>query len=232
MKPKSEPAHCRPEVWRYFTAQLERLAETNSLIHAAAAVAWQLDVEQEPAAVPGLLDELARGVLKNVRSQSPVALLAHLHAELFDERGFSGETRDYYSPRNSFLPEVLRKRRGLPVLLALVYKAVGERIGLEIEGLNTPGHFLTAVRDGDHWLLIDPYAGGRAMSIDEASARISEITGRPERLSWDDLPVADHPMWLARIILNLLAIYQRAANGPNAAAMEEMLRTVAENERD
>src|SRR5207253_2280148 len=102
----------------------------------------------------------------------------------------------YYSPANSYLPEVLRTRRGLPITLVLIYKCVAERIGLEVQGINSPGHFLAAVRRGERnknaekrggWMYVDPFYGGELLNRDDVCRRIAETTG---------LLPADSGQWL------------------------------------
>ena len=65
---------------------------------------------------------------------------------MFDEHGFSGNAADYYDPRNSFLNEVLDRKRGIPLTLALVYIEIGRRIGLPVQGVSFPAHFLVKCR--------------------------------------------------------------------------------------
>ena len=64
---------------------------------------------------------------------------------LFEEEGFAGNLERYYNALNSYLPVVLNARRGLPIVLGLIYKAVGESAGLLVEGINAPGHFLVRI---------------------------------------------------------------------------------------
>ena len=61
---------------------------------------------------------------------------------LFEVFGLRGNAEDYYNPANSYLCDVLATRRGLPITLSLVYKLVAEGVGLEVHGVNAPGHFL------------------------------------------------------------------------------------------
>ena len=68
--------------------------------------------------------------------------IATLNAYLYEELGFSGNREHYDDPRNSFLNEVLDRRTGIPISLAVIYLEVARRAGLRIEGVNFPGHFL------------------------------------------------------------------------------------------
>ena len=70
-----------------------------------------------------------------------------LHHVLYVDLAFRGNEASYYDPRNSFLHLVLRYRTGIPISLALVYMAVATRLGINVQGVNSPGHFLLRVAD-------------------------------------------------------------------------------------
>lgn len=76
---------------------------------------------------------------------------------------FHGRPSDYRRLESSLLPEVLRRRRGLPIMLSLVWSAVAARAGLTVHGIALPGHFIVAVggpEPGDEYVLADPFHGG------------------------------------------------------------------------
>jgi regulator of sirC expression with transglutaminase-like and TPR domain len=223
------PRYCRPEVWERFTTQVPLLHHTQGLVEAASVVAWQIEPAIKIDDVAFQLDALAALCSRGLHSYSPTAAVAHMHRELFEELGYTGNTADYYSPHNSLLPVVLEKRQGLPVILCLIYKAVAERMGLVVEGINTPGHFLAAVRTEDDWMIIDPFQAGRMLTIAEVGQLIEDVTSQPLKLTWEEMPIADHPLWLARIILNLIGIYERTGERQKSAAMKEMLQYLTEH---
>jgi hypothetical protein len=99
--------------------------------------------------------------------------------------GFQGESQDYQRLESSLLPDVLRRRRGLPILLSTVWTEVARRAGVPAYGVGIPGHFVVGVGDPDgHRVLVDPFAGGRLLPYDRARD-IAAGTGRqlkPEHL--------------------------------------------------
>jgi regulator of sirC expression with transglutaminase-like and TPR domain len=222
----SDSRYCQQEIWTKFESILAAISQNESLVVAAALVAAQNDGECEPERVLNELNELARKVASRTRSQQGQAILAHLHAVLFEELGMHGSREDYYSPHNSYINRVIESRTGLPVLLTLIYKYVGERVGLQIEGVNTPGHFMAAAHVDDEWLLIDPFDRGRMLTTGEATSLIASITGIEQVLTWDVLPIATHQQWLARIIMNLMAIFQQSDDRDAQLAMQEMFELV------
>lgn len=218
----SEPNLCRPEAFRAFAREMPEVNSVDGLVRAAAAISMHELEGVQPEAVLHKLDALADRVRSRVKGGQTLALLAHLHDVLFEEEGFVGNVNDYYNPLNSYLPAVLRTRRGIPITLVLVYKAVGSRLGLEIEGINAPGHFLARVDTFEGALLVDPFFSGRMLNEDEAFRRIEEMTGRrlPHRPGY--LRPATHRRWLARMLANLHNIFAEAARREDLAAMTEL----------
>ena len=83
--------------------------------------------------------------------------LARLRRFLFEELGFRGDRMDYYSPSNSLLHEVLRRRLGIPLTLGIIMLELGWRIGIPFEGVGFPGHFLVRLTGEERDLLLDPF---------------------------------------------------------------------------
>jgi regulator of sirC expression with transglutaminase-like and TPR domain len=160
-------------------------------------------------------------------------LMAHLHTVFFDEQGYHGDTENYYNPLNSYLPAVMERRVGLPVTLTLLYKAVGERIGLRIDGIDAPGHFMAGVRserDGEeHVLLIDPFDRGRLLTRDEALQRVETVTSRSVEDDHGALAAATNARWIERMLHNLLAVFRHENRERDAAAMLELRSLLTED---
>ena len=222
MAPMRKPLHSRRRAHELFRAQLADLDAPGALLRAATAISMHELAEVDPAAVETRIEEYAARVRERVKTREPRAFLAHLHAVLFDEEGFRGDEVSYDAPENSYLPIVLERRRGLPIALTLVYREVGERIGLAIEGVNAPGHFLAAVEADGRRMLVDPFGGGRVMTRDEAFARIARVSGRSLPADDDLLRPASPRQWLARMIQNLLHAFSQRDRDRDAAAMIEL----------
>ncbi|MDH6141766.1 regulator of sirC expression with transglutaminase-like and TPR domain [Kitasatospora sp. GP30] len=128
------------------------------------------------AACRAALDRHAAAVRRAVaerRPTSPEETAALLAAVLGGRERFHGRQSDYKRLESSLLPEVLRRRRGLPIMLSLVWSAVAARAGLTVHGIALPGHFIVAVgapEPGDEYVLADPYHGGRLLSSQDAAA--------------------------------------------------------------
>jgi len=136
--------------------RLAKLAKTSEQEMNLAEAALLIAMDEYPGldvdAYLRQLDELATSVQQRLPAQAGLEdTLVTLNQFLFVEQGFSGDTDDYDDPRNSFLNEVLDRKRGIPLTLALVYIEIGRRIGLPVQGISFPEHFLVKcrLRDGD-----------------------------------------------------------------------------------
>ncbi|MFF3749725.1 tetratricopeptide repeat protein [Streptomyces sp. NPDC002018] len=101
-------------------------------------------------------------------------------AELLGERcGFEGSPAEYQRLDSSLLPVVLRRRRGLPILLSVVWMEVARRAGAPVHGVALPGHFVVGFGDPGERILADPFAGGRLLTGADTARLVGEATGGP-----------------------------------------------------
>ena len=155
------------------------------------------DIERNLA----LLDELAASV--------PEPTLESLTRTLFGSWGFVGDQVDYYDPRNSYLHEVLARRRGIPITLSVVLIEVGRRAGVPLAGVGTPAHFLACTTTGPRrW--VDAFAGGRVLDRSELDDQFSRLApGVDLEPHLDPVPPAQV---VARILANLVAIHRHRSD--------------------
>jgi regulator of sirC expression with transglutaminase-like and TPR domain len=219
---KNEPTLCRPEAYELFRQQVPIIETTDGLLNAAIAISMHALDDVDPQEVDDELQELAHRVSSRVSSPQTQALLAHLHDVLFDEEGFAGNSDDYYNELNSYLPTVLESRLGIPISLCLVYKVVAERIGLDVEGVNAPGHFVVRVMTNEGWMIVDPYVGGGVLTAEEAFDRMEEVTGREVPRSPEYLAPATHSQWISRMLVNLQHVFATTEQRGDLAAMSEL----------
>ncbi|WUS99056.1 transglutaminase-like domain-containing protein [Streptomyces sp. NBC_00708] len=125
-------------------------------------------------------------------------------AELLGERcGFEGSTADYRRLESSLLHEVLRRRRGLPILLSVVWIEVARRAGAPVYGVALPGHFVVGFGDPDERVLADPFAGGRPLTDQDAELMVTSATG--ERWEPSSLEPARPLETVLRVLNNIRA---------------------------
>lgn len=233
------PAYCHAAAYEDFAREIPRIDTASGLFRAAFSIARHEHPGADVARAETMIADLADTVNKRVRSSSVEARLAHLHDVLFDVVGFSGNVDDYYNPANSYLPEVLRTRRGLPITLTLIYKCVAERAGLSVRGINSPGHFLASVQHNapqppaaggsndvpkiaSKWMYVDPFYGGELLNAGDVCRRIAETTGlvAADPALW--LAPATHRQWLTRMLNNLQAVFAHTGRERDLYAMQEL----------
>jgi regulator of sirC expression with transglutaminase-like and TPR domain len=189
-----------------FAALLER--EPVPLDEAALALAEEeypsLDVEEYLVR----LDLLGTRVLARAgTSRGPASTLAALRRVLHEEEGLRGNEKDYYDPRNSFLNDVLDRKLGIPITLCVVWIEVARRVGLALDGVGFPGHFLGRYASpAGAEVFVDAFHGGEMLSADECVARYRARTGGRELDRRHLAPVSSRQI-LARMLQNLRRIY-------------------------
>ncbi len=216
------PIHCRSEAYWTFCDEIERLDSSEALLNAAVAISMHFLPNAKVRTAQLDIAEIADLITERVSSGKPRALAAHLHHVMFDELGFHGDTNNYFNPRNSFLPHVLESKQGLPISLAIIYKLVAERIGLAVEGINTPGHFLARLHVGDDQMVVDPCFGGHILDKQQVAERVALTTGQRDVVELSALPTATNRQWVARILANLIHIYSMQGCPQSIAAMSEL----------
>ncbi len=154
-----------------------------------------------------------------------------LNDYLFAELRFIGNEVHYEDPRNSFLNEVLDRRTGIPITLALLYMEVARRAGLHVEGVNFPGHFLLRcpARRGLPYaedLIIDAFHGGAIVSEHGCRELLRRHAGDDAVLEANLLAHATKPQILARMLLNLKRVYVRMHSFPQARDITELMLAV------
>lgn len=123
------------------------------------------------------LDELAGRLPYGVRGGR--AWASALAGLLGERCGFAGSSADYQRLESSLLHEVLRRRRGLPILLSVVWIEVARRAGAPVYGVALPGHFVVGFGDPAERVLADPFDGGRPMTGQDAELLVAGATGEP-----------------------------------------------------
>ena len=216
------PLCCSSRAYTLLARQLPAISSPDALLNGAVAISLHQIEDADAAAVDATIQHYADTVRVRVRGRQQQATLAHLHDFLFDEMGFTGNSDDYYNPLNSYLPAVLQTRKGLPITLSLLYKLVAERVGLRAWGVGLPGHFLAAVDVDGQPILVDAFAGGRILTIDEAHDRLKEMFGDEVEWTPDMLRPATNRHWLTRMLQNLLNVFGTTNHYADVAAVLEM----------
>ena len=154
------------------------------------------------------LDEMADAVRSRIQeTMPPEQRVATLNQYLFGEKGFTGNSDNYYALGNNFLNVVLEKKTGIPITLAVVYIEVGRRAGLPLVGINFPSHFLVKYRLEHLEIFLDVFEGGTCMTDEMLQAKLEANFEGPVHLESMMLAEATDKEILARILRNLTRTY-------------------------
>jgi regulator of sirC expression with transglutaminase-like and TPR domain len=220
-------------------ARLEPFAEFVSreqfdLAEASLMLAQDIYPDVDVSTYLGQLDGIAAAIRKRLADDAfAEQKVIALNYYLFNEMRFSGNVEDYYDPRNSYLNEVIERRTGIPITLAILYLEVGRRLGLNLKGVSFPGHFLVklAVKRGQ--LVLDPFIGGEAQSEADLRQRLAQVLPPTEagNAQLDRyLEPATPRQIVARLLRNLKNIYLHGGKLESAlAVMQRMLLVMPES---
>ena len=188
-----------------FRRELQQpLPQPERLALAIAGLAYPtIDIEAEAAQ----LDQIAGVVRRALGNIPPGFERAERFLDvLYHDLGFTGNHQQYYDPDNSLLNVVLRRRMGLPIMLSLVYIAVGRRLGIAIEGIGFPGHFMVRYQDDVGSWLIDPFHG-KVIEVSAATSYLSGIFEQNITLPADTYYPVSAALLAQRILYNLRNVY-------------------------
>lgn len=195
------------------------------LVEAALCIAQEADPDRDLSFCTTLLDEIAASIAPHLpHERYPMRWLKVINEHLFGKWGFQGNTDNYYDPRNSYLPEVLERRTGIPITLSLVYWAIAQRLNFPMEGIGMPGHFLLRPQGPDLEIYVDPFHQGEILFPQDCQARLRSIYGDSIELQPHDLAPVSHRHFLGRMLLNLKVIYIKTGSlAPALRTVEQLL---------
>jgi regulator of sirC expression with transglutaminase-like and TPR domain len=208
-----------------FATMIAKGEEAINLAEAALLIAQEEYPDMDVAVYLDRLDQMAEEVDKRAwNEKDPYGRLEALNRYLFDKARFSGNTVEYYDPRNSFLNEVLDRRTGIPITISTVYLEVGWRLGLPLRGVGFPAHFLVEYSSPEAEIVIDPFHQGAVLNKEDCQSRLDESYGGRVRFQRSFLAASTKRQILTRILTNLKGIYLAAQDHRRAlAAIERIL---------
>ena len=222
-----------PTPLEYF-ASLVRSDAQLPLLEAAASLAQ----DEEPGLdVAQVLDDVER-LLRRVRSRlapdaDDLTRLAVLTQVFYKDLGFGLNANDYYAPENSYLQEVLRTRRGIPISLAVIWLELAQGLDLQAQGISFPGHFLVKISLEAGLVVMDP-VNGQSLGLDTLTERLAPYRSEADRHAGADLDEGETPLGLylqacpprdllARMLRNLKEIFRSQEDWPRLLAVMDRL---------
>jgi regulator of sirC expression with transglutaminase-like and TPR domain len=149
---------------------------------------------------------------KDIRQQLPtekypLKIIKLINQYLFEDLGFSGNTENYYDHRNSYLNEVIDRKTGIPITLAVVYLTIAQNLDFPMVGIGMPGHFLIRPDFEEAGLFVDVFNRGEILFPEDCEAKLSQIYQQPVKLELHFLNPVSKRQILARMLTNLKFIY-------------------------
>lgn len=213
-----------PRSRQYFYQEITQPEEQIDLAKAALYIAQEQYPDLDPGEYLNALDTMADEVQRLPAQQYPLRIIQNINQYLYDDLGFTGNTTDYYDPRNSFLNEVIDRRIGIPITLSLVYLEVARRIDFPMVGVGMPGHFIIRPAVPQMEIFVDAFNRGEVMFPEDCQERLTQVYGQPVTLNPSFLESVTPRQFLVRMLTNLKFIYlQRQEWELALAAVERIL---------
>ncbi len=160
----------------------------------------------------------------------PLETIVVLNRVLFQEEGFSGNRDNYYEIENSYLDKVLARRTGIPITLSILYMEIARQVGLPLQGIGLPGHFVVGFWSpfGKRMpaLVVDPFDDGKLLSPDDCAAMVHAAYGEDVRFTPDWMQPMSNRQILARVLNNLKHIFVSMAQDRDALRIIDMILAV------
>jgi len=160
---------------------------------------------------------------RSAGENGPYRLIACLNHVLFTQEGYRGNRDDYYDPRNSFLNDVIERRKGIPITLSVLYMEVARRAELKLHGIGFPGHFLVKYVGDEGEIVVDPFDQGEVRTAEELQEMLDRLYGGKVAFHPDFLAPVSNRDIVQRMLNNLKAIYLRREDFPKALSTAERL---------
>lgn len=194
--------------------------------HAAIWIARDAHPQLSPAQVTAQLDALARDFeLEQPEQLDPHEQATALVHHVAMQSGFRGNSREYYDPENSYIDSVLRRRQGIPIALAVVYVALGERVNVPVAPIGFPGHFLVRVGEPEG-VYVDPFEG-RILARADLELLLSRALGPQSALAPEHLARVDVLTLAQRMLTNLKRMHESRRDYARAFLATERLVELA-----
>jgi regulator of sirC expression with transglutaminase-like and TPR domain len=195
-----------------------------NLAVAALYIAQEEYPDLDVAAYLNALDVMAAEVEERLPIERyPLRVLQSLNQYFYDDLGYTGNTSEYYDPRNSFLNQVIDRRTGIPITLSLVYLEVARRLDFPMVGINMPGHFLIRPEFEEVGIFVDAFNRGEILFESDCEQRLAQIYGRPMQLQPSFTAPVSSRQLLARMLTNLKMIYLNREDLSKALATVERI---------
>ena len=193
---------------RAFVLEVNQPDKQISLAKAALFFAQTQYPDLNPNDYLNKLDAIASVLQEKLPDNSyPLKIIQTINQYLFEELRFTGNTRDYYDPRNSYLHEVLDRKLGIPLSLSILYLEIAQRLDFPMVGIGMPGHFLIRPNFEDAGIFVDAFNQGEILFPEDCETRLQQVYQQPVKLDPAFLAPISNRQILVRMLTNLKFIY-------------------------
>jgi len=170
------------------------------------------------------LDQMAAALAVEIDLEAgPENVARSIAAFMAQEQGFDGETEDYYNPKNSYLNDVMDRRRGIPITLSVLYMEVARRVNVPLLPVSMPGHFLVKLPTEAEPVFIDAFHHGNVTDADGARRLFDQVYHGRGQFTESMLGACTRRQVISRLLHNLKAAYVQADDYERALRTVELL---------
>jgi len=193
---------------QFFKQEIARSDREISLAKAALHYARNEYRDLNPEEYLATLDRMAGDIRENLpHNRYPLKVIQSINQYLFENLGFTGDTKDYYNPANSYINLVIDRRKGIPITLSIVYLEIAERLDFPMVGIGMPGHFLIRPDFENAGIFVDVFNKGEILFPQDCQEKLKQIYQKPVELEQNFLAPVSKKRMLARMLTNLKYIY-------------------------
>ncbi|NWF62096.1 MAG: tetratricopeptide repeat protein [Fischerella sp.] len=210
---------------QYFYQEVQQPDEQIDLARTALYIAQEEYPDLDPEEYLNAFDTMAAELEERLPVERyPLRVIQNINKYLYTDLGFTGNKQEYYDPRNSFLNDVIDRRLGIPISLALVYIEIARRVDFPMVGIGMPGHFLIRPDVSDIEIFVDAFNDGEILFPQDCQEKLTQIYQHPVTLQPEFLAAVTNKQILARMLTNLKYIYLNQKELEKAlAAVERIL---------
>ena len=180
----------------------------------------KLEIQDYLNDLDNIADKIKHDLPKNLY---PLKVIKIINQYLFDELGFIGNKDDYYDPGNSYLNQVIDKKKGIPITLSVLYLEIAKRLNFPMVGIGMPGHFLIRPEFENVGIFVDVFNQGEILFEEDCELKLQEVYQQSVKLEPHFLTPVSNQQILGRMLSNLKYIYLNRQEYPKMLRIIELL---------
>jgi len=194
--------------WDNFAQEVNRSDESINLAKASLYCAQAEYPELEATKYLQKLDHIAEDIaVKLPANRYPLQIIKTINNHLYNHLEFSGNSQDYYNPKNSFLNDVIDLQTGIPLTLSIIYLEIAKRLDFPMLGIGMPGHFIIRPDFNDAGIFVDAFNQGEILFKEDCERKLQNLYQQPVKIEPRFLAPVSNKQILARMLTNLKQIF-------------------------